>query len=762
MLGTIRTCVVARFRAYLLLGTLSLTVSSVGSAQAQADSPSDTSSPTKSPGTLVPDVTVEQLFTDFLYYARLGRFNAADGSAKALLSHPDLNPVELVEIADRDRKSIETILILIRSSTIAESATRVMEVLQRGEYLRRQDPERIQKHIDDLGGTPQQEFFAIRGLIDAGEYAVPPLVAVLHDSSRKSLWPRVINALPRLQKGAVGPMVQALSTENNAIRQNLIHALGEIGYPQSIPYLRKVEGDATSTPETKAAAAAAVNRIESLSGRSFPGNTDALFFQLAERYYNEDEAVRADPRLENANVWYWNTTAQALKAVPVPRRIFGPIMAMRCSEEALLLTSNHSESIALWLAANIRREARLGMNVESTDPDEKGEADPTRPAAFPRALYFTQSAGPRYAHLVLARAVQDEDASVALGAIEALRITAGEATLIGGEDEKQPLTQSLRFPDTVVRIRAALALGAALPRSPFADSQLVMPVLASALSLTGEDQFLVVDRDGDNANRIAGGLRTSGAEVIVETDFFKGLDRVRTEFQRLSGVFVSTNIDEPNVTEALQKMRGEFRFAKAPVVLLAKPAQDVFAQEMASRDEYVERVDAAADEPAIRSALDRVRTRTGQVPLNAELASSIALQTAETLRRITLDGRTVFNVSDAAPAIIGALSAPDEQLQTAAASVLALISAPAAQRSVAHIAFDSNRPLALRVAAFAALAESARNYGNMLEESQVDNLVNIAREDGDLVIRTASSQALGAVNLATNKASEIIRSYYGG
>jgi hypothetical protein len=94
--------------------------------------------------------------------------------------------------------------------------------------------------------------------------------------------------------------------------------------------------------------------------------------------------------------------------------------------------------------------------------------------------------------------------------------------------------------------------------------------------------------------------------------------------------------------------------------------------------------------------------------------------------------------------------------------VLALIPAPAAQRAVAHVALDGNNTLSLRVAAFGSLAESARNNGNMLEEPQIDTLVKIAREENDLVIRTSSSQALGAVNLATNKASEIIRGYYGG
>ena len=40
--------------------------------------------------------------------------------------------------------------------------------------------------------------------------------------------------------------------------------------------------------------------------------------------------------------------------------------------------------------------------------------------------------------------------------------------------------------------------------------------------------------------------------------------------------------------------------------------------------------------------------------------------------------------------------------------------------------------------------------------------MNIARGDTDMTIRTAASQALGAISLTTNKASEIIRSYYGG
>jgi HEAT repeat protein len=734
-----------------------------GFAQAQADSPSNSLAASPTQAAMAADFTVEQLFRDFIHYAKMGQFRAADSSAKTLLIHPDLNPAEVAEIADQNRESIQTIQLLIKeSSSIGESASRVMELIERGRFMLRHDRERLQRYIADLGGTPQQELLAIKGLKDGGEYSVPLLIAALQDPTKKELWPRIIQALSRLEKDAVGPLVRALAIQDNAIRQFIINALGEIGYAQSIPYLRQTAIDPTSNPETKEAANRAVARIEQLAGRTYPGSPDELFVRLSEGYYDEDETLRADPRLDTANVWYWDAKSQALMPVVVPTKIFGPVMAMRSAEEALLHRNENDKGQALWLAANVRRESRLGMNIESGDPNEKGEVDATRPPNFPRALYFTMASGPRFAHQVLGRAVKDADSAVALGAIEALRLTAGEASLVGSEDTKQALTQSLKFPDLVVRIRAALALGAALPRDHFADSELVVPVLASTLSQTGRDQFIVVDRDGDNGNRIAGLLRNNGFEAIVNTSFLAGLGRARSDFQRLSGAMISTDIAEPNLAEALARLRAEFIFAKIPVIVLAKPEQELLARDLATRDAYVEVVDGAADEAALNSALERVRTRTRQSALNSETAMSMALQSSDTLRRIVENGRTAYDVRPAAPALIGVLSSSDERLQKSAASVLALINAPAAQRAIAHLALSSGNSIPLRVAAFSSLSESARTHGDMLEESQVNELVALAKNESDLIIRTAASQALGALNLAGKAPSDIIRSFHGG
>ncbi len=714
-------------------------------------------------GTDVPqDSSVETLFTEFLHYAKLGRFTAADAFARALLDHPDATPVKVLQLSDKDRLSIDTLQILVKNSTVGENAARVLELIEKGQMEQRKDVARILANVERLGGDPQQEYDATRHLRESGEYAIPAMVSTLLDDSNKRLWPRINTALPKIGKGAVNPLVVALRVRDESVRLNVIFALGEIGYPQAVPYLRQLTVDPAMPDRTKSAAAAAIGRIEAICGRSFTAPADVEFQALGELYYDEDPTVRADPRLDMANVWYWDDGQQTLRAVPVPTGIFGTVMAMRCASEALRLVPDKSESIALWLASNIRREGRLGMNVESGDPAEQGVSDDTRPANFPRALHFSQAAGPRYGHLVLDRAVDDQDTTVALGAIRALRLTAGPASLVGTEEYKQPLVQALQFSDVVVRIRAALALGNALPTSEFAGSQMVVPVLSEALAQTGRRRIVVVDADTANLNRVMDALRDDETDVIGEANFFQAMTRARKEFENVTAIFVASDIADPTLMEAMVRLRGEFNYSKTPVVVLRKGQQLDVAERATQNDAFAAEVTAAADGAALMARLDDINAATGQTPMDADLALSMALEAAHTLRAIAANGRTVFKFAAAEPALIGGLRSPDESLQTACASVLALAPTETAQRSIAHVALDAGNTETLRVAAFASLAESAKNHGGMMEDVQVAALVGIAQTDPNLTIRTAGSQALGAVNLANNKASEIIRGYYGG
>ena len=75
---------------------------------------------------------------------------------------------------------------------------------------------------------------------------------------------------------------------------------------------------------------------------------------------------------------------------------------------------------------------------------------------------------------------------------------------------------------------------------------------------------------------------------------------------------------------------------------------------------------------------------------------------------------------------------------------------------------DADNDPEIRIAMFSSLAESGRHNGNKLSDEQVTTLIKIVMDEKDLAIRTAASQAFGALNVPGNRASEIIRSQYRG
>ena len=97
------------------------------------------------------------------------------------------------------------------------------------------------------------------------------------------------------------------------------------------------------------------------------------------------------------------------------------------------------------------------------------------------AMTYATTAGPEYLHQALARAIKDKDAKVALGAIEALAVTAGESSLFYAIGNTQPLADALSFDNKAVRYSAAIAIALAGPNKAFPQSQMVIRNLAEAL-----------------------------------------------------------------------------------------------------------------------------------------------------------------------------------------------------------------------------------------------------------------------------------------
>ncbi len=698
----------------------------------------------------------KSLFTNFLHNAVLGKFVRADAFAKSLLAkNPD--PLDVLKWADEHTNSIKTLDLLLSKIEVSESASQVMDLIREGELLMRRDPQRIKANIQKLGGEPQMEFNATNRLRDSGEYAVPWLVGALQDDTQSRLHSRIIRMLPKMGKSAVNPLVIALKMDDNETKQFLVKALGQIGYPQAIPYLLAVLENPTSSPELRGMVENAISNIIS-SSPSLPSIAPGeAFLDLAKQYYADHGSVKADPRVDFANVWYWRDGR--LQRTEVPREIFNEIMAMRCSEEALRLQPNQAEAVAIWLGANMRREAELSMDVESVEPDEIGLADLTKPEDFPRSAYFARAAGARYCHMVLDMAVRDRESAVALGAIAALRLIAGQASLVGPGAAMEPLAQALNFPDQVVRIKAALALAHALPSTSFVGSDRVVPTLAEALSQTGGQYCLVIEPNEANRNRVMDALRADQSIAIGEGDLYAALQRARQELPTVSVIVLAADQD---VSAIVASIRANNLYAMTPIVLLANDDQLGVAEMLVNDDPAAALVTAQASSEEIRQAWRRAARTVGQTSLMADEALVLALDATSALRKIAMSHSPVYDANVAEGGLTRALAGDDESLQIAAASVLALLSSPTAQQSIAKVALDDRSTELLRVAAFDSLAASAKVNANLLTEPQINRLVEMSINDPNLIIRSAASQALGALNLPTNKVVPIIDKYYRG
>lgn len=406
-------------------------------------------------------------WNDFLHYTKIGRFDLAKGYAQAILQG-DPDAMTLLELSQENPQGYDLAMRVVETAHDAELAALTKEllaVIERGRFERRADPRIIVEEIKRLSGTFRGKMNATTRLKNAGEYAIPYMLDAMADPARQGELKNIIEALPKIGRPAIRPLVAALQMRDIAVKAEIIRALGKIGYSQSLAYLRYVSENAASTQLRDLA----VQSIRQIDPRAASAPAAALFFQLGEKYYYHDESLAPQEGSPIANIWFWDENASRLVRAEVDRLYFHELMSMRCCEWSLKSEEQFGLAIGLWLAAYFKAEA--------TEVPMPAYFDENHAAA----LVYATTAGPEYLHQTLARAVNDRNAAVALGAVEALGTNAGEKSLMYTMGPAQPLLQALSFGDRAVRYSAAIAIANAGPREAFNESRLVVQNLAEAL-----------------------------------------------------------------------------------------------------------------------------------------------------------------------------------------------------------------------------------------------------------------------------------------
>jgi HEAT repeat protein len=690
---------------------------------------------------------------NFWHYAMVARFDVAAAESKRILdAKPD--PRLLLEMFEKVAAGHNTNLDvwLLRwqggDEPIKTAATQLNEYLKIGHDARRADPVAIEANIQLLAKNERGYDIAIDRLRDSGELAIPVMIDDLRDPAKRETHAAIRRGLRDMGLAAVNPLLAATEMRDESTLISVVNVLGDLGYDVAVPYLANLL-HSTDVPESvKRATVDALHHLRVSSPDAV--NPADQFYMLAEKFYYDNAAVRADKRMPIGRVWYWGNT-RGLTDVVVPQAIFHDVMSKRCAEYAMRLPNPSADTpdkaLSLWLSANFQDEAELPA----------GEKDKTQPDGAPSAHYWGALSGVRYLNDALSRANHDKNAPVAIRIVQALQDVGGQANLFQGSGPtggEHPLMDAMNFPDRLVRYEAAFALAAALPRDTFPGEERVVPLLAEALSQTGAATVLVMVPQ-DRLNKTIDGLKGQGYNAIggatVDDAMKEGNARPAVD------AIVMTEDDSPTEIQNLETQAANSpRLARAVRLIITKTKASPY-QVQAVADPTLSTTQVKPDDFAgLKTAIDDARKRGGLLPLDADAAAKYATRAADLLSRIAINRSPVYDVTVAEPLLLAALDDTRPDIVKYDAMVLGLINSGEVQQALLTKAGDAGTSDDLKIPLFKAVATSARNFGNLLTPDQVDALQKVVAAAPNVDVRTAAGEARGALNLTADQAKKLI------
>lgn len=669
-----------------------------------------------------------QMFAHFLNVARPEQ---AKPFAEKLLALDNAAFIAAIEDPSNRFYQIDELGRLGIPDSIKDTWEAIEDKYQVSQIERSRDAEQIRADIQELGGTnTAAEYNAIQRLKATGQFAAPYFLEVLQDPSQRKLHARTVNAMIEVGQELTYPLAVALPNVDPVTQEYVARILGDIGYPEALPYLKLVASSDVGS-SVKAACLAAFEQIADNSKEQATGTAAELFVKSGQNKYADgtlnNEVLGMDLANETGIMWNYSSDG-GLIPVAVAQRVYADSRAMQSAASALAIDSEMSEAVTLHLASNLRRENRLG-----------GEKDPGYQLPNPATFYLLVAGAPQQ-KAVLEIGLNDGDPALALDGIEAMAKTVGNNILLGAGDNKAPVLDALFFEDRRVRYTAAITLASAEPAEAFDGSTSVVPVLGQAVrqsdelnamivapvgadSLTASLENIDFKAVGDiNLDRAAtkAGAAMPGVDLIVYTGDFAGFEAMYAAAKSQGSLSISPILAlvDTGVASAIS--------VNYPGVQTAAPLS------AEGGDAELDRLDKLASETI---------TNYGGDPITEEEAEAYANAALSLLDTIA-GHASIYNAADVEPILIEALDDDRASVATGSAGVLAQIESEAAQQGLA--AAGLSRVGDVQIAMLNALAESAKAYGSKIDRETTDALIALVKSSAGETALSAA-RALGAL-----------------
>jgi hypothetical protein len=681
------------------------------------------------------DARAAQAAQQFVHAVLIAKPDQAAAAAKVLLAD-GLSATDLAQLVEANELSARMEDAFRRGREmpgVADELAAVETKLETGRKQLAREHARIAEAISMLTGPVRGQILAKDRLLAAGEYAVPALLAQVVESRSPGADVAAGRVLVQISRPAALPLAMALPSLDPTSQRKVALILGEIGYPVAVPVLLDIAQAPGATPDVAEAAMVAVRTI----GGGHSQSAAQAYAQQAARFLGGDPTLIAYADEPTQNVWNWSQSG-GLGAQQVSTPLYFDVLAMQFAQRSLELDPGNRQALALFIAADLRREARM----------HDGMRDPLYAGSGRSAQYFATLAGPSVMQDVLALGLGLNDTGLVRSSLAALRETAGAQEMIAAGST--PVVACLLYPDRRVQFEAALALASVTPRAPFAGAEQVVPILAQAVRSGGQLFGGIVAPSAEDAQRFASALKAAGFVPLTAVQSADGFEAVsaRNAGSDLAVLGGSASA----IRDAHAALRARRSSQTLPVLVVAQPA-DQGSLRALERDGRTVVIGAGVGDDAFAAGIRTVMARSYGGEPSSDDMSRFVPQSLEALMRIGLQAGAIYRIEDAERGLVEALRAQEGSLRVAVANTLALISTESAQRALMEAALSAEgdeQALLLEP-----VAASARRWGNHVASTQADALRAIV-ERATGALADAAAAAYGALNLPSGQAVQMI------
>ncbi|HBN74975.1 MAG TPA: hypothetical protein DD473_03975, partial [Planctomycetaceae bacterium] len=335
--------------------------SNTGMLQAQAIVPGeDEGKPVETPLAVEP-TTDQDRFETAILMSNLGRNDLAKSYLQKLVDGK-LSDDALLNL--RDQFGTVELVRLARTPELLPQAQQLLDQVAAASRRNAMKPERIDKVLEDLDGSPRIREQAIIELEKLGLAAMPRLVQHLGSPNSSQTKDQIVYLFSRMGEEIMPALMGGLDTDNTLLKTSLLDSIGVIGKPEDV---RRLWYYAYSEQEAKVinqTARIAISRIlygtdKKASEVSSIGVAQELM-KLAQEHLSGQQnwPTGEDGRTE---LWVWDASASTVVPVLVTPQSASLRSAVTFSRQALSFAPENPEAQALYLASLLSEEAyRVG------------------------------------------------------------------------------------------------------------------------------------------------------------------------------------------------------------------------------------------------------------------------------------------------------------------------------------------------------------------------------------------------------------------